>query len=73
MVLKWFRIHCWCCKIYGLAKHQCECLCGIHRLGVLSVDLSACAVELDGPVSRTVLCEDLVVLEAGLDSPGIHV
>ena len=40
---------------------------------VLSADLLVSVVELDGPGSRTVLSEDLVVLEAGLDGLGIWV
>ena len=71
MVLKKFDNTLLCCKIYGLAKHYGKCFCRIHRLGVLSVDFFACAVERDHPVSRMVLSEDLVVLEAGLDGPGI--
>ena len=34
----------------------------VHRLVVHSADFWVCVVELDGPVSRTVLSEDLVVL-----------
>ena len=45
----------------------------VHRLVVLSADLWVCIVELGGPVGRTVLSEDLVVLEAGLGGPGIWV
>ena len=48
-------------------------LAKIHRLGVLFVDSRVSASKLDGPVSRTVLSKDLVVLNAGLDGPGIQV
>ena len=34
----------------------------VHGLVVLSADFWVCAVEIDGPVSRTVLSDDPVVL-----------
>ena len=45
----------------------------VHGLVVLSVDLFVSVAELDGPGSRTVFSEDLVVLEAGHDGPGMWV
>ena len=42
----------------------------VQGLVVLSASLLMSVVGLDGPVIRTVLSEDLVVLEAGSDGPG---